>query len=623
MDENKTNDRLFNEFPPVSTEAWEEKIKADLKGADYDKKLMWNTDEGFKVKPYYRSEDLLGLEYLNTIPGTNPYVRGVRKKDNKWIIRQDILTDNFEEANAIARDAVLKGADAIGLCAKDIATHKDMNRLLEGIDITKTGIHFIASRSYPLTLELFIYELNHRGTDGKTVHGSLNFDAAGYLLLKGDFYQSKQSNFDEAAYLLNTIEKHKLNFRAININGQFFADAGSTIIQEVAFSLASGNEYLYELTKKGIDIDLLTPRMQFTFSVGSNYFMEIAKLRAARMLWSQVVSNYSPSKTESMKMFIHSVTSTRNKTIFDPYVNMLRTTTEGMSAAIGNTDSLTIQPFDVTFREDDEFSRRIARNQQLILKEEAYLDKVVDPSAGSYFIENLTHSIATHAWDLFKQLEEKGGFIECVKSGFIQDEVAASCQKKDMDIALRKTVMIGTNQYPNLLENMLDEVKKDVSAKSYEIPSTYKKLKRSRGTLAFEQLRLSTEMAVKDGAKRPSVFLLTIGNLAMRKARATFATNFFGCAGYSITDNPGFQTAKEGIEAAIASRADYIVICSSDEEYATIGPEIASAIKASLPATKVIIAGYPKDIVEILKTAGVDDFIHIRSNVLETIQKLK
>ncbi len=623
MDENKTNDRLFEEFPPVSAGAWEEKIKADLKGADFDKKLMWNTDEGFKVRPYYRSEDLRGLEYLNTIPAGNPYVRGVRKTDNRWIIRQDILSENPEEANAIARDAVMKGADAIGLCAKTIATHKEMNRLLEGIDISKTGIHFISSRSYPLTLELFIYELNHRGIDGKTIQGSLNFDSSGYLILHGDFYQSKQSNFDEAAYLLNTIEKHLKNFRAININGQFFADAGSTIVQEVAFSLSSANDYLYELTKKGISIDLLTPKMQFTFSVGSNYFMEIAKLRAARLLWSRVVEQYSPARSESGKMFIHSVTSTRNKTIFDPYVNMLRTTTEGMSAAIGNADSITIQPFDTTFREDDEFSRRIARNQQLILKEEVYLDKVVDPSAGSYYIENLTHSIASHAWDLFKKVEEKGGFIEGVKTGFIQDEIATACEKKDLDIALRKTVMIGTNQYPNLLENMISEIKKEVTVKTDDSVSTYKKIKRHRGTEAFEQLRLSTEQEVADGAKKPAVFLLTIGNLAMRKARATFATNFFGCAGFAIIDNPGFKTAGEGIAAALKSKAGYVVICSSDEEYATIGPEIVSGIKSIQPAVKVIIAGNPKEILDSLKSAGVDDFIHVRSNVLETIKKLK
>lgn len=623
MDDNKTNERLFQEFPPVTTEAWEEKIKADLKGADYAKKLIWNTDEGLKVNPYYRSEDLEGLEYLRTNPGQVPFVRGIRETDNNWIVRQDIHTENIDEANAIARDAVARGAMSLGLCAKGIVTHKEMNILLNGIDVTKTGINFIASRSYPLTLELFIYELNHRNVDRNKIEGSLNFDAAGYLLLHGDFYQSRQSNFDEAAYLVNTVDKHVANFKAININGSFFTDSGSTLVQELAFSLASANEYLYELTQRGISIDMITPKIQFTFGVGSSYFMEIARLRAARLLWARIVERYSPSKTESMKMFIHCVTSTWNKTIFDPYVNMLRTTTEGMSAAIGNTDSLTIQPFDITFRDDDEFSRRIARNQQLIIKEEAYLNKVADPSAGSYFIENLTHSIASHAWDLFRDIEEKGGFIDCIKTGFIQDEISASANKKDMDIAQRKTVIIGTNQYSNLSETMLQEIKKNMDMKVPETPSTYKKLKRYRGSEAFEKLRLSIEQDVSSGGIRPTVFLLTIGNFGMRKARATFATNFFGCAGFSIIDSPGFKSPADGIKAALDSKANFVVICSSDEEYATAGPEIVRGIKSVSPEVKVIIAGYPKDIIETLKSEGVDDFIHVRSNVLETLMRLR
>jgi methylmalonyl-CoA mutase len=618
MDIQNKRVKLFSEFPPVSTTEWEEKIKADLKGAEYEKKLIWKTDEGFPVRPYYRSEDLRELSYLNGLPGEAPFVRGVKKENNNWIIRQDIATENIEEANRIALDAVEKGADAIGFRVKEITTHKQMSQLLKGIDLEKTKIDFISSRSYPLTLELFIYEINHRALDGSKVSGSMNFDPISFLLLTGDFYNSLESNLDEAEYLIHTLNKKLPNFRTVVVNGGLFSNAGATVVQELAFSLASANEYLNDLIGKGFSVDTVSQKMFFSFGIGSNYFMEIAKLRAARLLWAALVDQYKPEDPQSLKMFIHSTTSKWNKTIYDPYVNMLRTTTEGMSAILGNADSVAILPFDASYREDNNFSRRIARNQQLILKEEAYLDKIVDPSSGSYYIENLTHSIASHAWDKFRSIEDKGGFIECIKTGIIQDEITETCRKKEMDYAQRKTVVIGTNQYPNLNENMLDCLQTQAS-KATPAPSKYRKITPSRGTVAFENLRLATEKFVQKGNAKPKVFLLTIGNLAMRKARAAFSTNFFGCAGFEIIDNPGFETVEESIRAVKLSSPDFVVICSSDEEYATLGASLAEKLKKANAAPRVIIAGYPKELVESLKAAGVDEFIHMRSNILDTL----
>ena len=620
MDTKDKRTKLFSEFPPVSTAEWEGKIKADLKGADYEKKLIWKTDEGFPVKPYYRSEDLQSLSYLDILPGEAPFVRGVRKDNNNWIIRQDIATENIEEANRIAVDATKKGANAIGFKVKEITTHKQMNQLLANIDLTMTGINFISSRSYPLTLELFIYEISHRVLEGKNITGSMNFDAISYLLLHGDFYNNKESNIEEAEYLIQTLNKRLPNFRAITINGNIFNNTGATIVQELAFSLASANEYLNDLINKGFTVDNISPKLLFSFGIGSNYFMEIAKLRAARLLWATLVEQYKPQSPESLKMFIHSTTSLWNKTIFDPYVNMLRTTTEGMSAALGNADSITVLPFDLSFQDETDFSRRIARNQQLILKEEAYLDKILDPSSGAYYIENLTHSIATHAWDKFKSIEDKGGFVECIKAGFVQDEIAETRRKKEMDIAQRKTVILGTNQYPNLNESMLDEIKIDISPKE-DLPAKFKKIKLYRGAKAFENLRLATEKYIRNGNKKPAVFLLPIGNLAMRKARTAFATNFFGCGGYEIIDNLGFENIGDAVKAMAEASPEVVVICSSDEEYATLGSPLAEAIKKAKPDVQIVVAGFPKDIIDALKSSGVDEFIHIRSNLIETLNK--
>ena len=622
MDTNDQNKKLFSEFPPVSTSQWEEKINADLKGADYEKKLIWKTDEGINIKPYYRSEDLEGLEYLSSLPGEKPFVRGVKKENNKWIIRQDIYSEDLHESNRIAQDAILKGAGAVGLKVKEITTHKQIQQLLQGIDITKTGINFISSRSYPLTLELFIYEIAHRGLEGVKVAGSLNFDPVSYLLLRGDFYQTKQSNMDEAEYLVNTIHKRIPGFHALTVNGQLFQNAGATLVQELAFSLASANEYMADLTTKGLPAGDVAESILFSFGIGSNYFMEIAKLRAARLLWDTILGQYLPESKEIHRMFIHSTTSLWNKTVYDPYVNLLRTTTEGMSAAIGNTDSLSILPFDFPYKDESEISRRIARNQQLILKEEAYLDKIIDPAAGSYYIESLTNSIATHAWELFKKIEAKGGLIECVKEGFIQDEIEKACLKKDMDIAQRKIVILGTNQYANPLESVSKNIEK-LQGTPVDEPSSFKKLRIYRGAWAFEEVRLATEEAVAKGRKKPAAFLFTIGNPVMRKARATFATNFFGCAGYEILDNPCFKTVEDGIKSAILSKAEIVVICSSDEEYTTIAPEAAKGLKAANNDILVIVAGYPKEQVDQLKSEGVDDFIHVKTNVLKFLTGLQ
>ncbi|MEI6695417.1 MAG: methylmalonyl-CoA mutase family protein [Bacteroidota bacterium] len=616
--ENKAS-KLFSEFPPVTTPEWEAVIHADLKGADYEKKLVWETLEGIKVKPYYRAEDLENLSFLKANPGEAPYVRGNKTQNNSWDIRQDIDTKDIGKANAVALDAVKRGATSIGFKVKEVKTANDMATLLNGIDVTKVKINFISSRSYPLSLDLFLGFLKANNVDTQKVWGSINFDPFSYLLLHGDYYTTFENNLVEAEYLLHLCEKSLPNFKVITVNGHFFHNAGASLVQELAFTLASANEYLYKLISKGNNIDKLCPNFIFSFAIGSNYFMEIAKIRAARLLWAKIVEQYHPIQQESMQVFVHNTTSIWNKTVYDPYVNMLRTTTEAMSAAIGGADSITILPFDEIFKETDDFSSRIARNQQIILKEESYLDKIIDPSAGSYYIENLTNAIAAFAWDLFRKIESMGGFAEAVKTEFIQTEIEKTAQIRDMELSSRKTTLLGTNQYPNLTETMFDKIQ-EIEVETKIKPSKYRKLQIYRAAEAFEEIRLATEIYVNDGMKKPIVFLLAYGNLAMRKARATFATNFLGCAGYEIIDSNGFSTAVEGAKAALEAKADIVVLCSSDEEYPEIVPVIATVLKSANANINITIAGYPKEHIADLKAMGVDQFIHVKSDVISTLK---
>ena len=612
--------KLFSEFPPVPTEKWEEVIVKDLKGADYDKKLVWHTIEGFNVKPYYRAEDLEGLEYLDSNPGQAPFTRGKHTSDNVWDVRQDIRIHDPKEANRVALDAVERGATSLGLCAKGIATADDMAALLKGIYINAVKVNFTCSKDYLALLKLYVDYARKNGYDPKELEGSCDFDMFRYALKHGKFHRGEEGDLAAAKELLEYAHEELPKFRVLGVSGSLLHNAGANIVQELGFALAAANELVARLTEAGCKAHRVASRIQLNVGVGSTYFMEIAKIRAARLLWSKIVEQYKPECDCAYKLFINATTSTWNQSVYDPYVNMLRSTTEAMSSAVAGADSISVLPFDNAYKEADDFGYRIARNQQLLLKEESYLDKIVDPAAGSYYIENLTDQIAQGAWQNFLKVEAAGGMCKALRAGLVQDEVEATARKRDMDIALRKTTILGTNQYPNLLEKMGDKVASGKPAACCcccEQGDEVRVLKDYRGAEAFEQLRLQTEHA----ARRPKVFLLTYGNLTMRKARAGFATNFFGVAGYEIIDNLGFATPEEGAKAALESGADVVVLCSSDDEYAELTEPVCSALKGKVKS--LVLAGFPKEMVETYRGYGIDEFIHVKTNALETLQKFQ
>ncbi|MEE1093325.1 MAG: methylmalonyl-CoA mutase family protein, partial [Bacteroidales bacterium] len=443
------------------------------------------------------------------------------------------------------------------------------------------------------------------------VKGSIDFDAYAYALANGKFYEDLSKSYDRLVEIMNLVKENIPAFDVLTINGRVFNNAGASIVQELAYTLAAANDYLYNLTQKGIPAHSVGYRTVFAFATGSNYFMEIAKLRAARLLWTKIMEQYAPKCETAYQLHIHTESSFYNKTIYDPYVNMLRTTTETMSAAIAGADSISVYPFDVAYKKADEFSTRIATNQQILLKEESYLDKVVDPAAGSYYIESLTNAIAEKAWEMFKEIEDKGGFVEAIKAGLVQDAIAATAAKRAKDVAMRKTTILGTNQYPNLTEKK-PEINKPCCCCG-EKANEIKTLPCTRLAEPFEQLRMQTE----ESGKQPKVFLLTYGNLAMRKARAQFTTNFFGLAAYEIIDNVGFATAEEGAKAAVESKADIVVLCSSDDEYAEL---VAGALPTLKGAFKhIVVAGNPVEQMESFNAQGVTDYVNVRTNALESL----
>ena len=605
---NTKSEKLFTEFPPVPTEKWEEVITADLKGADYERKLVWKTGEGFNVRPYYRAENLEGIKFLGSQAGEFPYVRGTHAH-NRWRVHQTVSVVCPKEANAEALKILNAGVDSLGFCiASADFSAADLDMLLKDICIPAVEITFCGEKMANVA-ELVLAKVEKEGIAKEDVRIAFCIDPlVKGLSSKGDFCSPNgEKCIARIVELIHKTKEYK-HVRIVTVAGQTFGNSGSTIVEELAFTLSAGHDYLVRLTDAGLDVDAAARKLRFSFSVSSNYFMEIAKFRAARMLWANIVKGYGPAKNCACKMQIHAETSRWNQTVYDPYVNMLRGTTEAMSATIAGVHSLEVMPFDASFENPTEFSKRIARNVELLLKNESHFDQVVDPAGGSYYVENLTQSIAAEAWKLFLEIEEEGGYTEAYKAGLIVERIKASAAAKDKNIATRRQTLLGANQYPNFTE---------VAGKEITAESVTRKqaegnvLVPYRGAMAFEEMRLQVDRS----GKEPKAFMLTCGNLGMARARSQFSCNFFACAGIKVIDNTYFKSIEEGAKAALESKAQIVVVCASDDDYAEAAPKVKELLggKAIL-----VVAGAPACAPE-LEAQGITNFINVKSNVLETL----
>lgn len=613
---------LLTDFPAVSTSEWMDKVTADLKGADFNKKLVWKTREGFNILPFYRGEDLDKYSLTDTQPGKFPYLRGT-KLDNKWFVRQDIDVVDAKSANAKALELLYKGVDSLGFNVDS----KDVNsqfiiELLQNIAADCVEINFTICRTKATELATLLTEYyKSKGYELAKLQGSINLDPIKSMLLRGRDISQEEIKTQISASVNATMALP--HYRVVNVNSKILVNAGANVSQELGYALAWGNEYMAEMIDAGVEKVFAAKKIRFNMGIGGNYFMEIAKFRAARWLWALVIEAYEPdcnksdcSHTENgkckcaAKIKIHAETTTFNKTTYDAHVNLLRTQTEAMSASLGGVNSMTVLPFDITYKNADEFSQRIARNQQLLLKEESNFEKVTDPAAGSYYIETLTRQLAEQAWSLFLEVEEEGGFYNYVKSGKLQEKINATAKERMKNVSSRREILLGTNQFPNFTETAASKIAEKTANTENSVVAT---LNQNRAAEEFEALRLATE---KSG-KTPTVFMLTIGNLAMRLARAQFSCNFFACAGYQVIDNLGFKTVAEGVDAARKINADVIVLCSSDDEYVEYGVQAAELTQGK---EILAIAGAPA-CTDDLKAKGVEHFINVKSNVLDTLKQ--
>jgi methylmalonyl-CoA mutase len=415
---------LFDDFNTISSKQWKQRIQFELNGADYNETLVWNSPEDIQVKPFYHKDEFAGVAPIET-------------KASEFKICQNIFVHDLEKSILRATDSINRGAESIRFTIEDENT--DVAKLLENLPLENGGIYFNLTF---LSID-FVKKIEAIAKEKKTKI-YCNLDPIGQLAKDGNWFTTKEkTNFET----LNLLSKETSPLSLISIDGGLYQNAGANMVQQIAYSLAHANEYFNRITN-------LNQTIVFEIAVGTNYFFEIAKLRALRLLFDTIAKEYHPD----LKCHLLVVPTKRNKTIYDYNVNMLRTTTECMSAILGGADAIANLPYDALYHKDNEFGDRIARNQLLILKKESYFDKVNNPADGSYYIENLTNQLAEKALTLFKDIEANGGFLKQLNDGIIKRKIQESADKEQELFDASKEILLGTNKYPNKNDRMKDDL---------------------------------------------------------------------------------------------------------------------------------------------------------------------
>ena len=693
----------LDEFTPPTDEEWKAACEALLKGAPFEKKMFTKTYEGITFDPMYTRKHTEDILPKGVMPGMGDYLRGVdaagyigkpwgiaqacdetlpaennellRHENDKGATIYHIVLDTASRAGVDARQA-----EKVGDTGTSVTTVEDMHVLLTGLDPAKFPLYvYTGANAVPL-LALVAAARRAAGEDMKNVRGIVGADPIGALVTDGKLPASLDSYYDSLAAAARWATVNAPHLRTVFVRSDVYSSGGANDVQEVAAVLAAATAYLRALCERGLTIDAAASQIAFAFSMGANFFLQIAKLRAVRPLWAQIVKAFG-GNAEAQKMRIHARPALFFKTVYDPYVNMLRNTTEIFSGVVGGIDSFESAPFDEPIRKGDEFSRRIARNVQIMLQEEFGLLQPIDPAGGSWAVETLTRQMKEKIWAAFQGIEKEGGIAAALRAGTVQEGIAKVLADRFKNADLRRDRIVGNNMYPNMTETLLEtraedtaalkaQRTKDIEAYLSDIDTKHRDealaafkadgsvqnaveaalagatiaelmaaLTAGKGaeTVAaiaphrwserFEALRRRTEdyKAAKDDNVK--IFLANMGPIPQHKARADFTTGFLQVGAFEVLGNDGFKTVDEAAEAARASGADAVVICSTDATYPEIVPALAPKLHKVLPQARVFLAGAaPKDLLETYKEAGIDEYISVRANcyeILEGLQKQK
>ena len=687
----------FAEFVAPDYEEWKTEAIAALKGGAFEKKLLTKTYEGITLEPMYTMEMAPSPDTISNLPGMEDYMRGTKYlgyMDQPWLISQKVDDPIPLNANKLIKNELKKGSTAINImldeATKDgkngfainnyevkggvsITTIEDAYEIFSEIDLSQYELYINAGGNNSLIIGLLEGMLVANSRKSSDLHGLIGANPLGELASKGRLPSSLNSMYDELAKVVKWSQRNTPELRTILIDGQVFSDGGASAVQELGYCLATGISYIRALQQRGLEVNVICKQIQFNFSLGAIFFMEISKIRAARKLWKQIVESFGGNE-ESQKMIIHATTANFNKSVYDPYVNMLRTTTEAFSGVVGGVDSMEVQPFDSAIRLGDDFSRRIARNTQIMLQNECNLLQPIDPAGGSWYIETLTKQVADKAWLVLQTVEESGGMEEALKAGSVQADIENVLEQRFKALEKRVDKVVGINMYANMLEELLEanqlnghalaeertiaikefisdideqyrdeklaELKEclvnnspmymsvlsnafaagatlnDVAKIIYDEPFVIEcNIAKHRLTEKFEELRNKAKLYKNNTGENLKVFLANMGKIPQHKARADFSTGFVEVGGFEVLKNDGFMTIEEAAKAAQESGALATIICSTDDTYPEIVPVLTKMIKENNENMIVLLAGAPApEFEKIYLDAGIDEFIHVRAN---------
>jgi methylmalonyl-CoA mutase len=703
-------ERLFSEFSPSTGADWRQAAEESLDGAPFEKKLVTRTPEGIDLQPIYSRADGEKLALGETWPGFKPYLRGTEAlgaRANGWLICQELPYGRPEEFNTALLQDLNRGQNAVNLlfdvatrlgldpdsarpgevggCGLSLATLDDLVRALRGVDLSVVPVYAPAGVSAPAIAAMFAAALAEQGRKPSELQGAVLADPFAEWLGRGTLPGGLEAAYDDMAVLTDWAARTKSPLRTIGVQAGQWADAGGSAVHELAFGLATGVDYLRALEARKVTVNRAGPRFLFTFSLGSHFFMEIAKLRAARILWARAITA-AGGNAAAAKLVCHVRSSLWNKTVLDPHVNLLRATTEAFAAVVGGCASLHVAAFDECFRVPDDFSRRLARNIQIILGEECQLGRVVDPAGGSWYVETLTRQLAEKAWALFQEIEKHGGMAAALRAGFPQETVEKLANDRITAVESRRDGIIGTNLHPNLKEKPASVTSPDYAAlaahrakqvadyraspeaergaavlakltgvlqatsairmkmltEAFTQGATLgevtkvlragrpdegaiKRLRFRRRSESFEALRRRAETFLARTGARPKVYLAGMGPRKQHAARVDFSSGFFAAGGFETVAAKGFETPESAATAALGSGAPIVVICSSDDTYPALVPPLAQLLKAATKPPVVVLAGLPaaSELQQQFKAAGVDEFIHVRANCAQLLAKLQ
>ena len=666
--------QLLTEFPAHTYEQWHAAAEALLKGAPFEKLLVSKTYEDITIQPLYREDDIAGLPHRNELPGTASRVRGSQAAGflkNGWEISQELKSHTPAGLNAQILEGLKGGQSELNLivgcghaeCCKggvSLGSAQDVEKVLDGVALDAVGTYWQAGPGVVPVAAMFIAAAKARGIATDKLRGGFEIDPLSELVAKGFLKQPLALRLDQMASLTAWATANAPALQTITANGCVYHNAGASSTQELAYVIATVVAYVEELKSRGIEPATAFQHLRLRLAVGSDYFMEIAKLRAARWLLSKVAAAYG---IDDAPCFIHASTSRWNKTSYDAHTNMLRVTSEAFAAVVAGVDALHIGPYDEISGKTDEFSRRIARNIHIILREECGLDRVIDPAGGSNYIEWLTDQVAAKSWSLFQEIEAAGGIVAALGQGTVQAAVTKVRDAKFQNIRRRKDRIVGSNMYPDLkggkLEMLTPVCHAAAAAKAGISPFegvepaaitagttaamideavaaaatgasrmsiakglglgcteglTVNPLPARRAAEEYEALRdASAAFANKTGAA-PTILQVNLGPSGRYRLRADWTAAFFQAAGFAVDGARDFKTIEDAAAAAKESTAPIAVLTSDDNTYLENAAALAAAVKAARPDIHLLLAGAPGENESAWRAAGVDDFVNVKSN---------